>query len=267
MRFSLLIALFSLFITAGVAAQTKVVTGVVLLNEAAMPSFKKITQNLSGKWTTKVDSLVINDKTAIFEANNVTVTMAYFDYPDPSDDLMAACGISWLWKNAAQSAINHKAQLVISIIGEERRALEMYMLFARCAAAALESTGGIGVFMNSQYLVLEKGYYLTAAAGLLKQQSVPLYCWVYFGIMEKDGVSGGYTYGMSEFGSPELEIHSKEATMEELHNLLFEVARESVTARRPWKNGDMYTTGTGDKVTLRSATGTYLEGQVLEVKW
>lgn len=261
---ALLLALFFIFSHLN-AAETKVVTGVVLLNDLKSPDFKKITQTLSAKWGAKVDSLSITDKTALFVANGATITMAFFNYPDKSDDIIASSGISWLWKNAEQVALTHKGQLVISIIGDDRRALEMYMTFTRCAAAVLENTNSSGVFMNSQYLLLEKGYYLSAANNLNKQQALPLYCWVYFGIMEKDDMHGGYTYGMTEFCGVEMEINSKDATVSDLHNLLYAAALKAVESRKPWRNGDVYTTNAGDKLTLKTAKGIYLDQQVLQI--
>lgn len=240
-------------------AQYKVVTGTVLLTELKQPDLKKIAQQLQQKWDTKADSLIIRENTATFTANDATVSIAFFDAPDRTEDLLAASGISWLWKRAEYEVSGHRSQLIISVFGDHRRSLELYMLFTRVAASALETTQSLGVFMNNQYLVLEKGFYLTAAEGLKARQSMPIYCWVYFGIMEEEGLSGGYTYGLSEFGSPELESRSQAATVADIHNLLYETALKSIETRTPWSGGDQFTTGSGDKLVLRASKGYYLK--------
>jgi hypothetical protein len=77
--------------------------------------------------------------------------------------------------------------------------------------------------------------------------------------MDEEGMSGGYTYGLSEFGSPELECRSRAATVADIHHLLYETALKSIETRTPLKGGDQYSTGAGDKLILRASKGYYLK--------
>jgi hypothetical protein len=70
---------------------------------------------------------------------------------------------------------------------------------------------------------------------------------------------------MTEFGGVEMEINSKDATVSDLHNLLYAAALKAVESRKPWRNGDVYTTNAGDKLTLKTAKGIYLDQQVLQI--
>ncbi|MBK8554850.1 MAG: DUF4261 domain-containing protein [Lewinellaceae bacterium] len=101
----------------------------------------------------------------------------------------------------------------------------MYKLFTRVTAAILEhSQASIAVLMTDEVLVLPKGYYLEAARNM-SDQSLPVYCWVYFGLIEEEGDTGGFTFGLKEFGLPEMEISRSENSIQEVHGVLYDAVQ------------------------------------------
>lgn len=81
--------------------------------------------------------------------------------------------------------------MVISVIGTADRPLELHKLFTKTAGAVLDQTQFSGVdILSDQYLLLPKGFYVAAARNLLNGDALPLYCWIYFGMQQKDGRSG-----------------------------------------------------------------------------
>ncbi|MCC7466068.1 MAG: hypothetical protein IT261_07355 [Saprospiraceae bacterium] len=163
-------------------AQQKVINASVLLSQKNAPDNKRLLDVLKNKWKVPVDSVNISDKTLVFNSfGGSTVMIAYLDYPVATDEAGAAARLSWLWKDGAGIAANHQAHIVISVIGPSGKTLDMYKIMTQATAAVLEFTGAPAVFQQAQYLMLEAGYFTNAARNMLANQSLPVYCWVYFG--------------------------------------------------------------------------------------
>lgn len=258
---------FSLSAQNNTASDTKVVTGSILLNEKKAPDFRKIAAELPQNWYVKVDSLNITEKTTLFSTGGVTVMLAYLDYPINPEEIQIASGISWLWKTAAQETAAQKAQLVISVMGNSAKTVELYRLFTRVAAASLSTVSSAsGVYMNSEYLLISKGYYLEAARNM-GRDGWPLYCWMYFGLLEDKGKSSTYTYGMSEFGWPEIEIPQSSLNIQDAHALIYEVAEKALASNgKPWTDGQQVTLGEKRKVTVRVSPAQVIREPVNTIK-
>lgn len=253
---------FSLFTSALVpqkATEQKVVSGTVLLKDKSAPDHKTLLTALKSSWKLKTDSVSNFDKTLVFSTSyGATVMIAYLDYPAAPDEVGAAARLSWLWTTAHEETSRHQAQVVISVIGPANRTLELYKIFTQTAAAVLETTQSPGVFLQSQYLVLSSGYFIAAARNMVQNQSIPLYCWVYFG---RPGEGNGFTYGMVEFGFPEMEIVQANQSEGEVHSLLYDAAMSVVKYNTRLEDGQTLTTEDGASFKVKQGPGTFLEGQ------
>jgi len=261
-RFAPLIFLFVLVASRGLLFAQKpteqlVVSGTVLLHEKKAPDSKALLGAMKSSWKLKTDSVNIGEKTLVFSAiGGATVMIAYLEYPAAPDEIGAAARLSWLWNNAAEETSKHQAQVVISVIGPANRSLELHKVFTQTAAAVLETTRAPGIFLDGQYLLLSSGYYTAAARNMVQNQSIPLYCWVYFG---RPGGGNGFSYGLTEFGLPEMEIINSSNTEVEVHATLYDAAMSVVKYGTQLKDGQTLTTEEGAKSVVRLVKGTYLE--------
>jgi hypothetical protein len=241
-------------------ASPKIVTGTILLNSKTMPDSKALFAALKNDWKIKVDSPSVADKTIVFSVPGATVMIAYLDYALPPAEVKAASRISWLWQKAAEEAGKHQAQVVISVIGGQNRALTLYQVFTRVAAAVLDKNDASGIYMNSQYLLLNKDFYLFAARNMHQNQTIPVYLWVYFGMTDQNGFNSGYTYGLQEFGLPEMEIVNSKRTLQEVHSVLYDAAIQVVRNNIRLFDGQVLTTEEDVKITARNAKSQFQDG-------
>lgn len=248
-------------------ATQKVVTGMVLLNDKTAPDPQKILAALRSEWKLKPDSINIADKTVVFSLPGATVMLAHLDYPVSAAEVQAAAGISWLWKNAAPEVARHQSQMIISVIGSSSRTLDLYKIFTKVAAATLEKSNSSGVFLNSQYVISSKPFFTAAARNMLNEQSIPVYCWVYFGMLQENNLNSGYTYGMSEFGYPDLEIVKSAHNTQEVHAALYDVTHNIIQYKLQLQDGQQVTTGDDIKITVKKMPGQMLEGTVLRLEY
>jgi hypothetical protein len=244
----------------------KVVSGLVLLDDKSAPSFKKILESLPTEWLVRTDSVVINDKMAVFSTPGATVMMSWLNYPANPEETQMAASISWLWKNAELES-RHQTQVVVSVLGNPAKTVELYRIFTRVTAAVLiNSPKSTGVMMSDQYLLVSKGYYLEAARSM-GAQGFPLYCWMYFGLLQDSPTkSSAYTYGMSEFGLPELELVQGDYSVQDAHALVYQTATFALQQAKPVQSGQTLDLGEGRKVTLRLSDAKLIREQPQTLK-
>ncbi len=270
MRSILLCAMFAALFSQTSLAQTpkakattpvqKVVTGTVLLNEKTAPDFKSLLATLKTDWKFRTDSVTSKAKTLVFSTPGATITLSYMDYAVPPAEIKAAANLSWIWRTAAQEAGRHQAQVVISVIGSPTRALELHKQFTRVAGAVLENTKSSGIYLNNQYLLLPRGFYTAAAHNLQENNSLPIYCWVHFGMTDQDGKSGGYTFGLQEFGLPEMEVVNSSRSVAEVHAVLYDAVITVIQYGTKVTEGQTLTTVEDQKLSVHISPSKTIEG-------
>lgn len=244
----------------------QVVTGMVLKNDKAKFDSKTFLAALKTDWKVPTDSVSEKDGTLVFISGNAVVMLANMDYAVPTVDLAAPAGISWLWKNAETEALRNQSHLVISVIGNAGQATHLHKLFTKITACALANSNASGVFMNSQYLLIPKGYYIEAARNMTDAE-LPIYLWVYFGLLQDKGTSSGYTYGLAEFGLPEIEVVETTMPVQEAHAFLYDVTHEVILYNRRLKDGDKVSGSENQQVTVHLSPAKFLEGTTVKLTY
>ncbi len=245
----------------------KVLSSTVLLTLKKAPDFKKIAQASAKSWGLKTDSINISDKTLVFSTPNATVMVAYLDYAVPVADIKTAATLNWMWKTAAESTIKHQGQIVVSVIGNSGKALELYKTLTKAVATVLENNDCLGVYVESQYLLLSKDYYLSAARNMVSTNTLPLYCWIYFGIYDSAGGKNGYTFGLQELGIPELEILNSQHSLQEVHAAIYDAALGIIYYNAPPKDGKNIVTMEGSELTFSRSKSAILEGETVKIDY
>ena len=259
--------LFSITIFAQPANPQHIVTGVVLVNDKAAPDPQQILAALRSDWKMMPDSVSISEKTLLFSVPGASVMIAFLDYPAAAAEVQAAASISWLWKNAGPEIARHQSQVVISILGSSSRTLDMYKALTKVAAVTLEKTNSCGVFLNSQYLVNSKAFFMAGARNMMQEQSLPVYCWIYFGMLQENNLNSGYTFGMAEFGKPDMEIVKSEHSVQEVHAALYDATQSILLYNLQLKDGQEVTNGEDVKIPVKKMKGQMLEGEVLQLQY
>lgn len=275
MRLFILLTAFVAVFAQDIFAQTKepaaapaqkVVSGTVLLNDKVAPDAKKLLAALKKDWKFNTDSANTADKTIVFSTPGATVMIAFLDYPAAPAEIGTAARISWLWKNADE-ALRHQSQVVISIIGKSNKTLDLYQTFTKTVAAVLENTNSCGVHIGGQYLLLSKGFYTAAARNMLDNQTIPLYCWVYFGMTQENDLHSGYTFGLQEFGLKEMEIVNSKQSMADVHATLYDAALTVLKYDTHLQDGQSLTTLEGQKFTVKISKAAFQEGETLKLEY
>ncbi|MCB9307558.1 MAG: DUF4261 domain-containing protein [Lewinellaceae bacterium] len=248
-------------------ADQKVVSGIVLLNSKTSPDPKGILNALKKDWKLNFDSANVADKTIVFTTSSATVMIAFLDYPVPPAEIRTAAGLSWLWRGANDEALKHQSQMVVSVIGTTAKVLDLYKIFTKVTACVLEHSESSGFYMSGQYLLLSRDFYISAARNMRDHQTIPLYCWVYFGMIAEKDVASGYTYGMQEFGCKEMEIAEAKLKVQEVHAVLYDAAMTILQYNLKLEDGKEFTTLEGQKLTPVLSKAAFQEGETFKFKF
>lgn len=276
MRLILLVTIPGILLTANVFAQKKdqpnapeqkVVSGTILLNDKTAPDATALLASLKKDWKLKADSVNTTDKTIVFSSENATVMIAFLDYPVPPVEIRTAARLSWLWKNSAAEALQHQSQAVVSVIGAAAKTADLYRLFTKVAAGVLEKSNASGFYMSSQYLLLSKEFYVQAARNMRDNKTIPLYCWVYFGMNQENEMGSGYTYGLQEFGLQEMEIVNSKQSMQEAHAVLYDAAMTVIQYNLKLYNGQIFSTLEGQKLKATLSKAAFQEGETMKLEY
>lgn len=259
--------LIFLYVAPAVFAQTgpalasvRTVSGVILLREAKVPDFRALVPILRKDWGFAADSFQLADKKMTLYLGGVTVVLQYVGSPMALTEVRSAAEGAWLWGTARQDAPRHQAQLTLAVVGVGQTPVAVYKAYTRVAAAVLESSRAYGIYLPRHYLLHSRDFFLEAARQMDRGE-LPLYCWVYFGMFQVDGLSCAYTYGLDDFGMLDLEIVRTTKALAEAHAILYDAAREALHSGKPWQEGATISTAEGKKFLLRRTRSPYLENR------
>lgn len=247
--------------------EQKVVTATILLSDKNTLETKSLVAALKSDWKINADSASTRDKTVVFSVPGATVMIAHLDYPVPAAEIKAGADLSWLWKNAAPEALRHQSQVVISVIGAATKTVELYKILTKVAGATLENTHATGYFINDRYLLLPKNFVLSAARNMLNEETLPLYCWVYFGMLQESEGASGYTYGLQDFGMQEMEVVNSKNTLTEVHSMLYELTGYLLQKNVRLQDGQTFEGLEDLKLPVRLSKAAFLQGQTMKLEF
>ncbi|MFN0014253.1 MAG: DUF4261 domain-containing protein [Saprospiraceae bacterium] len=241
-------------------AENKAVSGIVLLNEKKAVDFSGLTSAIKKDWGVRLDSSNVSGKNLTLYTTGATIMLAYTDYPAAPAEIRSAAEGAWMWLAAKSEAPKHLAQVVVTVVGAPNKALQLYKLYTRVVAAVLDNTRSCAIYLPGQYLLQSKAFFLQAARNL-DQNTLPIYCWVYFGMFQDGGQACAYTYGLPEFGMTDLEIVKSNHTLQEAHAVLYDAAKDALQNNRVLQDGSVLETLEGKKYTLSMSVSPYLQGR------
>jgi hypothetical protein len=102
---------------------------------------------------------------------------------------------------------------------------------------------------------------------MMDNNTLPLYCWVYFGLMGEAQGNSGYTYGLSEFGLPEMEIVYSKNSLTDTHAVLYDAAGTVIQYNLQLKDAQKLSTLDSQEFTVRRSKAIFLEGETIKIEF
>ena len=248
---------------------TGVFTGFVLLSKAEWDK-EQFIRDMKEKWDIAVDeydaSEEKDDDALVFEVGDMLAAVSLNHYPIPGGEAEANAENNYMWQDAVKAAKEHCAHLMVAVLGKEEKVLEKGKLFTKLVSACCRQEYATGVYTSG--VVFEPRFY-EGFADMLKEDELPIFNWIWFGLWRDENGMNGYTYGMDVFGKEEMEVLGTDAEPSDLRDFLASLASYVLACDVTLKDGETIGFAEDDKHTITRSPGVSLpeEQMTLKISW
>ena len=245
---------------------TGVFTGFVLLSKGEWDK-EQFIRDMKEKWDIAVDeydeSEEKGDDALVFEVGDMFAAVSLATYPIPGGEAELNAENNYMWPDAVKIAREHCAHLMVAVLGKEEDLLEKCKLFTKLVAACCRQRYATGVYTSG--VVFEPRFY-EGLADMIKEDELPIFNWVWFGLYRSEGSLNGYTYGMDVFGKEEMEVLNTDAEPEELRDFLASLASYVLACDVTLQDGETIGFSADDKHTITRSPGVSLPEEQMTLK-
>ena len=207
-----------------------------------------------------------SDDAVVMRVGNMMLIVTLFHGHIPDNEAEINAENNYMWPEAVEVAKAHKAHIMVAVLGEEEKLLERGKLFTKAMAVCCKQKYATGVYTSG--VVFEPRFY-EGLADMIKEDELPIFNWVWFGLYRSEGSLNGYTYGMDVFGKEEMEVLNTDAEPEELRDFLASLASYVLACDVTLQDGETIGFSADDKHTITRSPGVSLpeEQMTLKISW
>ena len=248
---------------------TGVFTGFVLLSKAEWDK-EQFIRDMKEKWDIAVDeydeSEEKDDDALVFEVGDMLAAVSLNNDPIPGGEAEGNAENNYMWEDAVKVAKEHRAHLMVAVLGKEEDLLEKGRLFTKVVAACCRQKYATGIYTSG--VVFEPRFY-EGFADMIKNDELPIFNWIWFGLWKNEKGLNGYTYGMEAFGKDEMEVLGTNTDPNDLRDFLASLASYVLENDVELHDGDSIGFAEDDKHTITRSPGVGLpeEQMTLKISW
>lgn len=205
------------------------------------------------------------DDALVATIDEMTLAAAIMPAPVPNGEAEHYANANYMWKDAVKAAQNHKAHILISVLGKDTDLLERGKLFTKAVSSCLKQQNAIAVYTDGT--VFQPSFYTEVASFMQEdEEALPVLDWVWFGIYHTDKHSGIYTYGMRKFGKEEIEVYT-DADLNEIRDFLLDIVTYILDCNVTLQDGETIGFSEEQKLGITLSEGIALEGKSLKIEY
>ena len=248
---------------------TGVFTGFVLLSKAEWNK-EQFIRDMKEKWDIAVEeydaSEEKDDDALVFEVGDMLAAVSLAAYPIPGGEAEGNAENNYMWEDAVKVAKEHRAHLMVAVLGKEEDLLEKGKLFTKVVAACCRQEYATGIYTSG--VVFEPRFY-EGFADMMQEDELPIFNWIWFGLWRDEHGMNGYTYGMASFGKDEMEVLGTDAKPSDLRDFLASLASYVLENDVDLHDGETIGFAEDDKHTITRSPGVGLpeDQMTLKISW
>ena len=207
-----------------------------------------------------------DDDALVFEVGDMLAAVSLADCPIPDGEAEANAENNYMWEDAVKVAREHRAHILVAVLGKEKDLLEKGKLFTKVVAVCCRQKYATGVYTSG--VVFEPQFY-EGFADMLKGDKLPIFNWIWFGLWRNEKGLNGYTYGMEAFGKDEMEVLDTDADPYDLLDFLASLASYVLENDVELHDGETIGFTADDKRAITRSPGVGLpeEQMTLKISW
>ena len=241
--------------------------GSVLLSKAEWDK-EQFIKDLQEEWgiiDEELDEKVDEDNSdaVVMRVGDMMLVATLFKNHIPNNEAEINAENNYMWPEAVEVSKNHKAHIMVAVLGEDEKLLERGKLFTKVMATCCKQKYVTGVFTSG--VVFSPRFY-EGFAGMIKENELPIFNWIWFGLYRSEGGLNGYTYGMDVFGKEEMEVLNADAEPEALRDFLASLASYVLACDVTLQDGETIGFSADDKHTITRSPGVSLPEEQMTLK-
>ena len=241
-------------------------TGFVLLNEAKF-NREKCLKDLKEDWKITLDlgddSENKEKDMLVGNIGDIMVAVALMPAPIPNNEAVEKAKINYKWKDAVKVAEEHKAHILVSLLGEPDL-VEGAKLYTKIISALTKQENCTGLYVTKT--VLNPDMYRDFTEYYVENDMFPVENTIFIGVYKTDnGEINAYTYGMETFGKKEMEVINSLEQPKDIYNLLQAIADYVITSDVILQDGETIGFTAEQKISISQSKGVAVNGTTLKL--
>lgn len=246
--------------------ETGVFAGFVLLSRVSW-SKRQLIRDLDELWgiVAEEDDDDSNDDVLVFEVDGRVAAISLMKGPIPNGEAEANAENNYMWPEAVDVAREHRAHLLV-FVGErdDDDLIERGKLFVKLLAACCRQENASGIYTSG--VVFQPEFY-EGMAGMMREDELPIFNWIWFGLYRTEKGISGYTYGMRTFGREEMEVLDADGEPNDVRDFLANLVSYQLECDVRLKDGETIGFSENDRHTIALSEGVALPGMTLKVSY
>lgn len=207
-----------------------------------------------------------DNKLIYAEIEGLRAMVGFVEAPVPNGEAEYWAQGNYMWKEGIEVVKTHKAQLIISILGETSDIIAKGKLFVKLAATAMKQENALAFYNDGA--VFPPDMYREFCAPM-KRGAFPVLNIVWFGIYGNDKEIGVYTYGMRRLGKEEMEVYvpRENADLNEIRGFLADIADYVIGQDVTLRDGETIGFSAEQKLPITLSRGIAVDGNTLKIAY
>lgn len=233
--------------------------GSVLLSENTWDK-AKLVSDLKLDWDIELpqEDTEADGDTIVTDISGYRVAISKFPVPVPNGEAELNAQNNFLWADAVAVTKTHQAHIVVAVLGDGEDVREKGLIYTEIMAACCKQETAIGVFTSG--VVFEPTHYLQSAQ-MIKEEILPIFNWIWFGLYQTEKGISAYTYGMDVFGKHEVEIIEADAEPGDVYEFITAIVGYILSADVTLQDGETIGNAEDDKHQITLSRGIALPEQ------
>ena len=241
-------------------------TGFVLLNEAKF-NREKFLKDLKEDWKITLDlgddSENKEKDMLVGNIGDIMVAVALMPAPIPNNEAIDNAKTNYRWKDAVKVAEEHKAHILVSLLGEPNL-VDGAKLYTKIISALTKQENCTGI--NVLGTVLNPDMYRDFTKYYEENDMFPVENMIFIGLYAaEDNKVSAYTYGMEGFGKKEMEILASSKNPEDVYYFLQAIADYVITSDVILQDGETIGFTAEQKISISQSKGVAVNGTTLKL--
>jgi len=248
-----------------VTEKSKIFLSMPMFNNGESYKLNDVIGHLKNYWGLSISDIHGDDGTATFKIEGEMVALAYLPVQIPWGDIKSTAEYAYNWMTAEKDLENHNGHAIVSVMAGEKTPLERFQILSKLLGSILMTSNSIGILQGGESLLIPRDQYLDFAEEL-KENGTQILLWVYIGLRRSDGGNSAYTYGLGNFQKMEMEVIDSKLGLEELHELMSNIASYVISNNITFKNGETLGYTEEQKIKITQSKGRFVGGQSFKLK-